>query len=120
MTSSCNYQFNFKTIKHDLKFSFLLRVNFRRDFQAQAVQADKAGGVVLIIRLRRIRLHRGNVRVIEAVHRLAAGDLDSALVELHPHGARDVLLALFYQGLQGEAFGSEPEAVIDQFGITRD
>ena len=45
---------------------FLLRVNFRRDFQAQAVQADEAGGVVLVVGLGRVGFHRGDVRIVEA------------------------------------------------------
>ena len=31
-----------------------------RDFQAQAVQADEAGGVVLVAGLGRVGFHRGN------------------------------------------------------------
>ena len=30
-----------------------------RDFQAQAVQADEAGGVVLVVGLGRVGFHRG-------------------------------------------------------------
>ena len=33
-----------------------------RDFQAQAIQADEAGGVVLIVGLGRVGFHRGEVR----------------------------------------------------------
>jgi len=34
-------------------------MHLRRDFQAQAVQADEAGGVVLIVGLGRVGCHRG-------------------------------------------------------------
>jgi hypothetical protein len=39
---------------------FFLPMHLRRDFQAQAVQADEAGGVVLIVGLGRVGFHRGN------------------------------------------------------------
>ena len=45
---------------------FLLPVDFRRDFQAQAVQPDEAGGVVLVVSLGRVGLHRGDVRIVKA------------------------------------------------------
>ena len=45
---------------HSAHKLFFLRVNFRRDFQAQAVQADEAGGVVLVAGLGRAGFHRGN------------------------------------------------------------
>jgi hypothetical protein len=37
-----------------------------RDFQAQGVEPDEAGGVVLVAGLRRVGFHRGDVRVVEA------------------------------------------------------
>src|SRR3546814_17257521 len=54
---------------------------------------------------------------IEAVGRLAADHVDAALVELEPHGARHLFLTVIDRGLEHLAFGREPEAVIDQFGI---
>src|SRR5262245_7072286 len=42
-----------------------------------------------------------------------------ALVALHPHGATHLLLALVDQRLQHLAFRREPEAVVNQLGITR-
>ena len=34
-------------------------MHLRRDFQAEAVQADEAGGVVLVVGLGRVGFHRG-------------------------------------------------------------
>src|ERR1700679_176994 len=42
-----------------------------------------------------------------------------ALVELQPHRALDLLLALVDEGLEHVALGREPEAVIDELGIAR-
>ena len=36
------------------------------DFQSQSIQPNKACGIVLIISLGRIRLHRGNFWIVEA------------------------------------------------------
>ena len=41
-------------------------MHLRRDFQAQGVEPDEAGGVVLIVGLGRVGFHRGEVRVVEA------------------------------------------------------
>ena len=54
-------------------------------------------------------LHR-----VERVGRLAADDGGAALVELQPHRAGDVLLALVDQRLQHLALGRTPEAVVDR------
>ena len=43
---------------------FLLHL--RRDFQAERVEPDEAGGVVLVVGARRVGFHRGDVRVVEA------------------------------------------------------
>ena len=95
-------------------------MHLRRDFQAQAVQADEAGGVVLVVGLGRVGFHRGDVRVVEAHGGLAARDHEVALVKFHAHRAGDVLLRFFDAGLEREAFGRKPETVIDEFGILRD
>ena len=91
-----------------------------RDFQAQGVEPDEAGGVVLVVGLGRVGFHRGDVRVVEAHRGFAAGDHDVTLVEFHAHGAGHVPLALGHVGLEREAFGRKPEAVINQLGIFRD
>ena len=98
-------------------------MHLRRDFQAQAVQPDKSRGVVLVVgpAVRdRVGFHRGEVRVVEADRGFAARDHDIALVKFHAHRAGHVLLALGHVGLEREAFGRIPEAVIDEFGIFRD
>ena len=95
-------------------------MHLRRDFQAQGVQPDEAGGVVLVVGLGRVGFHRGDVRVVEAHRGFAAADHDVALVKFHAHGAGDVLLDLLDVGLQREAFGRIPEAVVNQLGIFRD
>ena len=35
-------------------------MHLRRDFQAQGIQPDEAGGVVLVVGLGRVGFHRGN------------------------------------------------------------
>ena len=57
-----------------------LPMHLGRDFQAQAVQADEAGGVVLIIGLGRVGFHRGihlfiQTAVVNLSHRPALGRL---------------------------------------------
>ncbi len=41
-------------------------LHLRRDFQPQRVEADEPGGVVLVVGTRRVGLHRGHVRIVEA------------------------------------------------------
>lgn len=58
----------------------LLPMHLGRDFQAQAVQADKSGGVVLVVGLGRVGFHGRDVRIVKTHARFAAGDDDVALV----------------------------------------
>ena len=92
-------------------------MHLRRDFQAQRVEADEAGGVVLVVGLGRVGFHRGEVRVVEAHGGFAACDHDVALVKFHAHRAGHVLLALGHVSLECEAFGRKPEAVVNELGI---
>ena len=39
-------------------------MHLRRDFQAQGIEPDEAGGVVLVVGLGRVGFHRGDVRVV--------------------------------------------------------
>ena len=81
---------------------------------------DEAGGVVLVVGLRGVGFHGGDVGVVEAELALAACGVDAAFVELHTDGAGDVLLALGDEGLDGEAFGGVPEAVVHELGVLGD
>src|SRR5207248_10145455 len=94
--------------------------HFRGDFEPQSVEADETGGVILIISFRRIGLHRGDSRIVKAEGRFSPRHDEVAFVKFHAHRASDISLALGYQGLQGEAFRSEPIAVVNQLGVTRD
>ena len=91
-----------------------------RDFQAQGVELDEAGGVVLVVGLGRVGIHRGDVRIVKAHRGFAAGNHDVALIQLHPHGAGHVLLALGHERLQRQPFRREPVAVIHQLRVARD
>src|SRR5512143_2860114 len=86
--------------------------------QAQRIQLDEAFGVALVVGplvvLEGNRLHR-----VERLRRLAADHGRVALVELEPHRAADVLLALVDQRLQHLALGRVPESVVDQLGVFR-
>ena len=55
------------------------------------MESDEAGGVILVIRLGRSGFHLRYSRIVETDRGYAAGAHDVAFVELHAHGARDVL-----------------------------
>ena len=86
--------------------------------QPQRVEPDEALGVLLVVGAL-VVLEGDERRRIERVRALAAGHHHVALVELEPHLALDVLLALVDQRLQHLALGREPEAVVDQLGVAR-
>src|SRR5260370_20352278 len=88
-----------------------------RQAQAQGVQLDKTFGVALVVD--RVLLEGDVAEAVEAPGRPPADDSDRSLVELQPHDAFDILLALVDQRLQHFALGGEPEAVVDQLGIAR-
>jgi hypothetical protein len=52
--------------------------------QAEAVQSDEAGGVVLVVSFFLPALHGGNILVVEAVRGTATGVDDVAFVKLEP------------------------------------
>ena len=82
-------------------------------FEAKAVEADEACGVVLVVGIGGVCLHGGDVGTIEAKRALPASGMDAAFVELEAHGAGDILLAFAYEGLEGLALGRIPEAVVE-------
>src|SRR5205085_6909237 len=95
----------------------LFPIAARGEAEAQRLQPDKALGVALVINLVFLE---GDVReAVEAVRRLAPDDLRQPLIELQPHPAFDLFLALVDRRLQHLALGREPEAVVDQLGIAR-
>src|SRR5687768_735211 len=90
----------------------------RRYPQAERVEADEAGGVALVVAATAF-LEGDQILVVE---RQRAGPADHggiALVELEPDRPADMFLAPVDQGLEHLALRREPEAVIDQLGITR-
>ena len=48
--------------------------------QAQSVESDKAGGVILVVCLGGISFHRGDLRIVKANRRFASGIDDVALI----------------------------------------
>ena len=74
----------------------------------------------MVVGLRGVGFHRGDVRVVEADRALDAGGVDAAFVELHADGAGDMLLGLGDESLDGFALGGEPESVVDEFRVFRD
>lgn len=95
-------------------------IHLRVHAQSQPVEADEAGGVVLVVGLRGVGFHGGDVGVVHAELALAASGVDAAFVQLHADGAGDVLLALGDEGLEGEALRGVPEAVVHELGVLRD
>jgi len=90
----------------------------RRDLQPQRIQVYKARRVALVIRLRRVRFHRGDVRIVQAHRRFAPGRDDIPFVKLEPDGAGDILLGFGDKGLQRLALGREPESVVNELART--
>src|SRR4029078_13048124 len=86
--------------------------------QAQRVELDEAGGVLLVVGAF-VVLEGDKRRRIERLSALAPDDRDIALVELQPHLALDVLLALVDRRLQHLALGRKPEPVGDDTRIAR-
>ena len=85
--------------------------------QAQAIEGDEAGGVILVIGFLLAAFHGGDVFVVEAVGRAASGIHDIAFVKLEADFAADGLLGLGNEGLNGLALGSEPEPVVNELGV---
>ena len=97
----------------------LLVVHAGELLQAEAVEGNKAGGVVLIVGFFLAAFHRGDVFVVEAVRGTATGVHNVAFVELEADFAVDRLLGLGDEGLEGVALGGKPEAIVDELGIGR-
>jgi hypothetical protein len=89
-------------------------------FEAEAVEADEAGGVVLIVGFAGVGFHGGDVFAVEAEGGLASGGHDVAFVEFQSDLTGDGFLAFGDEGLQGVALGGEPEAVVDELGVFGD
>lgn len=85
--------------------------------EAEAVQPNESGGVVLVVSLGRIGFHGGDVRIVEADRGLAPGVDDVPLVEFNTNGAGDVALAFGDKSLERQALGSEPVSVVNEFGV---
>src|SRR5690606_30978126 len=90
-----------------------LGVAGRPGLQPQAVEADEAFGIVVVIGNRAF-LEGHELHVVERVRRGARDDIGRALVELYLHFARYIFLALVDQRLQHFALRRIPEAIIDQ------
>ena len=50
-----------------------------RDFEAQAVQADEAGGVVLVVGLGRVGFHRGGSELMQTPNAREVGEFSDNL-----------------------------------------
>src|SRR5260221_1965922 len=95
----------------------MLAATLFQQTQAQGIQLNEAGRIALVIGAG-IFFESDMLQRIEALRRLAADHGDIALVELQADIAFDMLLRFIDQGLQHLTFGREPEAVIDELGIT--
>src|SRR5215813_401370 len=92
-------------------FSF----GFGADGQGKREEVDEAFGV-----LRVVAAHgeTGQVRAIEREGRLAARDAERALPEFESDGSGNTLLRNIKKTVEGLTLGREPDAVVDEFGVT--
>ena len=67
------------------------------DFQAQRVEADEAGGVVLVVGYGGVGFHRGDGGFVEADGGFAAGGHEVAFVELFAAQAKAVFLSAYFR-----------------------
>src|ERR1700730_18677868 len=89
----------------------------RGETQAQRIEPDEALGVALVVD--RVLLKGDVAEAVEALRRPPADNPGRSLVELEAHDPLDILLALVDQRLEHLALGREPEAIVDQLGVTR-
>ena len=66
------------------KLSALFVVDAGKLFQAQAVEGDETGGVVLVVGFLLATFHSGDILVIKAVRRTASGIDNVSFVKLEP------------------------------------
>ncbi len=89
-------------------------------FETEGVEGDEAGGVVLVVGFFLAAFHGGDGFGIHAEGRAAAGLHDVAFVELQADFPGHRFLGLGDEGLDGDALGGEPEAVVNELGVFRD
>ncbi len=98
----------------------LLVVDASKLLEAEAIEGDEAGGVVLVVSSFLSAFHGGDMFVVKAVRGAAAGVDDVAFIEFEANLAVDRFLGLGDEGLEGIALGSEPEAIVDELGVSWD
>src|SRR5688572_3957225 len=90
----------------------------RKGAQAQGIEADEPLSILLIVGA--LVVFKGDERAgVKRLRRFAPRHDNVTLIELEPHGSFHIFLALVDQRLKHLAFGGEPEAIIDEFGVTR-
>ena len=100
-----------------LAVKYTLLALFRRRLEAESVEGDESGGIVLIVGFLLAALHGGNRLGVHAERRPATGLHDVALVELHADFARDGFLSLGDESLNGDTLWREPESIINQLCV---
>src|SRR5207248_10334285 len=90
----------------------------RQRAQTERIEPDEALRIVLMVGGGAI-LERHQILIVKRIGALTADHGSLALVELEPHPAGHELLAEIDRRLQHFTFRREPEAVVDQLGITR-
>ena len=95
----------------------LLVVDASKLLEAEAIEGDEAGGVVLVVSSFLSAFHGGDMFVVKAVRGAAAGVDDVAFIEFEANLAVDRFLGLGDEGLEGIALGCKPEAVVNKFGV---
>ena len=84
--------------------------------KSKSVQTNETRSIVLVIPAFNT-FHRCDVFVVERILRFRAARGDVALVELQTNFSRNELLTVIDERLQRLAFRSEPETIVNQFGI---
>src|SRR5258708_5635177 len=94
-------------------FSFP-RMHFRCDLESQPIQGNESGRIRLVISLRRVSLHGGDLWIVQAHRTHPPGSNHVAFVQFHAHEAGDMLLRLRDHCRDRVPLPRKPETVREQ------
>ncbi len=88
--------------------------------EAQGIEGDEAGGVVLVVSFFLSAFHSSNCFIVKSVHAAATGVDDISFVKFDSYFTGNFFLSAIDEGLNRFAFRRKPEAIIDELGIFGD